>query len=239
MMIRYFASLLLATMFLCGCQKEDGHVINPLAANVTGSTTTPGNTTTPVTTTSTTYQPITANSYWKYANSITNDTSLITMTGTTSTINNQAYNAATSVAKSTGTTTTYFLVANHSYSTRSTASGITVETNYLIDTAAIGSKWTTKANDAGTIAGVPAQNVTYMVAKGLTKTVAGQTYTNVIKTTVHLQYNYGLGNGFEDSSVYDCYIAQGIGIIETDTDFYYFGVKQGSSTSILINYSIK
>ena len=188
------------------------------------------------------YYPLSNGSYWKYKittnTSSATDTSTVTMTGATTTINGLVYYNASTVSKSTGTSTGFIYYGNHSIVERSTTViyGITVQLNVLVDNLPLGGTWTSAVTDNGTINSVPAQLVGYITGVNLTKTVSGVTYNSVVHTTLHLQYNYG--SGFTDSAVYDCYLAKGVGIIENDADLSSSGIVLTSS-SVLIGYSVK
>lgn len=185
------------------------------------------------------YQPFSANSYWKYRVVIGSkvDTTTTTMTANTATFNNKIYHTVTSASTAyAGVQTGYMYADNHNYSIRATTliNGITVDIVYLNDAA---TTWTNKITDSGFINGVPAQIIGTLVDANISKTVSGKTYNNVIHTKVDLQYNL-TGTGFSSVTVYDYYIAKGIGIIENDATINAFGYSTTSTTS-LIDYAIK
>lgn len=188
-----------------------------------------------------TYQPITKDSYWKneadFGTSI--ETETVTMTGKTKTINNKIYNEAQSVFGKTATTSSaYYYNANHVYKIRSTSLvyGITVEFEYLNDTAKVGYSWTRNVTDDGTVNDVPARLIGKIKEVGLSKIVNGKTFKNVIHTEMQLQYN--MTGAFETSATYDTFIAKGVGIIQMNADLDLYGLKMTSTTK-LKEYSIK
>lgn len=193
---------------------------------------------TPTGSQSNTYMPVTKDTYWKYASTgLISDTTTNTITGSTTTFNNKVYYNESSVSQHYKTTSYGYLYSgNHIYSMKSTTftGTATVEFLYLNDTTSIGHSWTTSITDDGTLNGVPAQLIGTMMEKGISKTLYNKTFTNVIHTQLNLQYDMGLGAGFESYALYDFYIAKGIGIIEIDSS-----VIGLTSTLVLYDYSIK
>ena len=187
---------------------------------------------------SNTYMPQTKGTFWKYASTgLLSDTTTNTMTGGTTTFNNKVYYNETTVSQHYKTTSSNYLYSgNHIYSMKGTSFTGTVvaEFLYLNDTTSIGHSWTTSITDDGTLNGVPAQLTGTMMEKGISKTLYNKTFTNVIHTQLNLQYDMGLGAGFESYALYDFYIAKGIGIIEIDSN-----VIGLTSTLVLYDYSIK
>lgn len=185
-----------------------------------------------------TYQPVTKGSFWKYQAIVGNiqDTSTNTITGATATFNNKNYYVTNSVSHAAGSNNGYYYAADHKYMLRSStiASGITLEFYYLNDTMAVNHTWTAPLSDNGLVNGVPGRVVGKVMEKGINKTVGGKAFSNVIHTQIDLQYDL-LGTGFQSITLYDYYVAKGIGIIKIETSA--MGVLVGSSD--LIDYSIK
>ena len=184
-----------------------------------------------------TYLPVTSGTTWTYDDVIgtSHGTDIITLTGATSTINGKKYYALTGDKNGTKTTG-YFYAADHSYALRgSNASvGITLEIQLGNDSQPAGYTWTTHPTDDGLVEGIPAQTINKIIAKGISKTVNGKSYDNVIHTQVTLQYNIG---GYQTAAVYDIYMAKGIGMIEEDTDMTMVGLAYEKQT--LKSYTIK
>lgn len=136
------------------------------------------------------YMSFTANSTWNYqlVNNATPSTSnyVITSTNRDSTINGNAYHVFTN---SSGPNEYYFLTGSDYYTFRALGAGLggsSIETIYLKDNSTVGTNWV-KAVPI-TFAGVPVTvNVTNTIAaKGISKTVNGVTYTDVIQVTTTL-----------------------------------------------------
>lgn len=185
------------------------------------------------------YQPVTKGSYWKYratAGSII-DTSTITMTGATATFNGKTYYIANSTSRTTGASTGYYHADNHQISLRATSlmAGITAEFYYLNDTMAVNHTWISTLTDDGKVNGVPGRLVGKVIEKGVSKTVGGKAFANVIHTQLDLQYDYGLGTGYMSTMTYDYYTAKGVGMIKVETSVG--GVLIGSTD--IIDYAIK
>jgi hypothetical protein len=166
------------------------------------------------------YFPVTSGSTWTYNDAVVGGgigTLAITMTGSTSIINNKTYYVASSNSSVRGTTNGYYYSANHVYAIRATnaSAGVTIELQLGDDSKAVGDSWTTAPTDNGTVSGFPARTVNLVKEVNVSKVVNGKTFTNVIHTQVDLQYN--LGSGFQSTAKYDIYLAKGVGMIETDT----------------------
>lgn len=205
----YLFAALLLLMASCKLDKPDFSGYNKI-----DSTGNPGN---PVL--SDTYQPVNKGSYWKYKNVIgtETDTTTAVLTGESTVINNRTYyeGVGTSTVQPYNDTS-YLSRDNHIYTTLSTTGGVVVELYYLNDTTAVGHGWVAPINSTGSILGIPGQFVGKILKRGISKTVSGKTFANVIHSQVLLQYDYG--SGFSTYITYDNYVARGIGIIEVDTN---------------------
>lgn len=169
--------------------------------------------------TSDSYFPVTSGSTWTYKEEIAGATSstVIKMTGNTKTFNGKSYYEATSSSTVKGNTLGYFYTANHDFAILQTIPtyGINIEIHLGNDTKAAGYSWTTSPTADGYVNGFPAQMINTIKEKGISWVVNGKTFTNVMHTQVDLQYD--LGSGFMSYSVYDFYLAKGVGMIESDT----------------------
>lgn len=190
-----------------------------------------------------TYQPVSSGSYWKYTatTGTTIGHSVTTMNGLTATFNGKTYYANNNTSDQyAGSQISYFGIDNHNYRVRSTTLvyGITVDMIYLNDELSVGSTWTAKITDDGFVNGVPGRIVGKILETGISRSVSGKTFNNVIHTQVSLQYDYGIGKGFESAGTYDFFVAKNVGVIETDTNLSTFGFTL-SSITVLTEYLIK
>lgn len=229
-----FLGLLILTA-LNSCQKIPGHQIQPgSGSGSSGSTGGTGGSTTG------TYSPVTAGTNWVYKSVIGTsvDTATNTMSGNTTTINGKLYSVVNVTAVKGGNSTVYFATINHVYTAAQAIPTTTdiLEMQYLIDNAAVGTTWTTPASPTGTINGVPARISGKIAEAGISKTVSGIVFNNVIHSTILLQYDYG--SGFQTNATYEYYVAQNIGVIEVDSSVSAFGSSVTGSTTIL-SYKIK
>jgi len=215
-------SLLAVIAFLPACNKAG--IIGPGVTSVASL--------------SNSYQPTTSGSVWKYVNMVTGKPDeLITVkaVGTTFNINNRVYYTVTSASSLNGTATNYYFTNGVFYTIRgaSLVSGATSEFQYLDNSFTVGTKWTVSVNDAGFINGVPGRFVGSTIEKDVTKTIGENTFTNVIHTTVNLEFDYG--EGFVTTATYDYYVAKGVGMVEVDTSV------AGSvvSTETITSYDVK
>lgn len=226
---------------LNSCQKIPGHQIQPGSGigNSGGTGSTGGTGGTGGSTTGT-YSPVTAGTNWVYK-SVSGtyvDTLNYTMAGSTTTINSKLYSVVNLVSAKTGNSTGYFAAIKHVYTLAQSIPTTTdiLEMQYLIDNAAVGTTWTTPASPTGTINGVPARISGKITEVGISKTVTGMVFNNVIHSTILLQYDYGLG--YQTSGTYEYYVAQNVGVIEIDSSISSFGASVTGVNSLL-SYKIK
>lgn len=217
----------IATVMFSACKKD--HNDNPGGG-------TPG--------TSESYQPVTKGSKWSYRNESTVIPGLHTtsaavevdtleniMTDVTKVVNGKTYHKMSSTTGG-ESEDNYFAVSNHIYYNLNTDELVDgeVELPYLNDQAAVNTVWTTAIE----VPNAPkAQVKSTVVEKGITKSILGKNYSNVIHTMVELQI-------FEDANyvtfaTVDYYVARGVGVIGIYTSFD--GHVVGKSE--LISYSIK
>lgn len=111
-----------------------------------------------------------------------------------------------------------------------------VELDYLNEKESVGYTWTSHMSPTGNINGVPEQVIGTIKEKGISKTINGKTYNDVIHTSMNVQYN--VSNGYQTVATYDFYMAKGIGIILMDANIDSFGIKSTSRTELL-SYNIK
>jgi hypothetical protein len=182
------------------------------------------------------YLPLTEGSFWKYnyiSDGGTTDTLTVKMTGGTTGFDSKTYYNAQSTYKQ-GTSLGYFYAGNHLYTTRTADAGFgSIELQLLNDTASVGYTWTTFPTADGTLGGSPARTINTIKEKGITRTLNGKTFTDVIHTQVQLQYNNG--SGFGTAVTYDFYLAKGIGPIENDSNTE----DVLHETETIFDYSIK
>lgn len=213
----------LAVFSLVSCQKEVDNVLSPTNTN-------PGN--------SSNYQPLTLNTYWKYKDSLTGNVSQATMLNRTKLINNRNYTAALSTMGQQKDTAwmavdgpNYFVYAN--VVSPNTGAPASLLFHYLNDTASVGYSW---EYDAGHGNNMPAIVRTTIIEKGISHTVEGKTYSNVIHTRMELSYDiFGTVMKF---ATYDYYIAKGVGIVRTRTLIDVMGTRMETSSN-LVEYQIK
>lgn len=229
-------NLLAIAMIMAGCSKEASFEIN------TGGNT-GGNGNGGSQGGSDSYQPTSANSYWHYKETgdIT-DESTVTATGQKSTINGiDYYIFNTTSQQTTGPYQSYMGVKDHNYYNLGQGSqqGVTFSLNflYLNDTASVGYTWN---NNAGQGNGFTAHTPGKIMERGISLTVNGKTFNNVIHTQGNLVYDIP-GLGTLNSATYDYYVAKGVGIIRVIAavgDASITGATVHSTTD-LVDYSIK
>ena len=220
--------LLLAVVFvIASCQKEVSFD-DPSNGGGGGGGTTPD-----------TYQPVTKDSYWKYKDSaFTGQVTLMTATGQTQTISGKLYHVIKSETTGQPPATGYFYASKPWYGLRMDANnGIatTIEFVHLNDTASVGFTW---GNTMPPVNGLNAKVNSTLTERNITKTVAGKSYSNVIHTTLILEYELPIF-GWTPFATYEYYTAKGIGIIRIESDLSFMGQTAVRTVSDLIEYSIK
>lgn len=204
-MKKYLLLLLPLLAILNSCQKIDGTAINGINSGA-----------------SATYQPLTAGSTWKYRIDYSAsfgfsmvDTNVITMGSKTLTISNKLYTQAYENNIGFGIIDTgYYYASNHEYSTMEKVSAgsstYAVELLYLKDNVPVGTSWTASLSYP-TLGAV--QLTGKITEKGISKIVAGKTFTNVIHTTIQLQMSI---LGTPTTVTYEIYVAPNVGIVHVD-----------------------
>ena len=85
---------------------------------------------------------------------------------------------------------------------------------FLNDKEAVGYTWDFNGGQGG---GFTAKIPGKIIGRGLSMTVAGKNYTNVIHTQLTLAYEVPV-IGSTDFMIYDYYVAKGVGIIKVDSE---------------------
>jgi len=186
------------------------------------------------------YQPITKGSYWKYHDSQTNSDYTLTLTGEKRTINGIDFAVFTSTPASAGAEGMFGIHGHDLYlsvkgAIPGSTDGINLNFLYANDTASVGYTWD---NTAGQANGFTAYTPGKILEKGISLTVAGKNYSNVIHTQIVLQYDLPV-LGLVNASTYDYYVAKNIGIVRIVTigdPNFSPGLNE---TTDLIDYSIK
>lgn len=234
MRIRFFTILLLLlSVLVFSCQKEI-QPFDPSQPPITDTTNNGGDTSSV-----NSYQPLTTGSWWKYQDSATGAISLNTVASSTKTINGILHNAliATSDIQTDTVWTAaprpnYYLVLQGASPNTGAAFDLTF--HYLNDTASVGYNWQYNAGSGGDFT---AYITTTIVAKNLTMTIGGKTYTNVIQTRLDLSYD--IFGTLMDYGYYEYFTAQGVGILKIRAEIRNMGVPVMQTCSDLIDYSIQ
>jgi hypothetical protein len=186
-----------------------------------------------------TYQPMSANSYWKYRQSGTfTGESTLTATGKKKTVNGIDYYIFN--GSGVGGGEALFGIKDHNYYQLAQGvapNGASFDINflYLNDTASVGYTW---QHQAGQGNGFTAHTPGTIVEKGITMTVEGKTYKDVIHTRMEIQYDMPVF-GSITFATYDYYIAKNIGVIKADSEGDPILTNNAKTASNLFEYSIK
>ena len=234
MRIRFFALLtLLFSLFIVSCQKEYDP-FDPSQQPATGDSTSNGSDTS----SAGTYFPLTTGTWWKYKDSLTSVETTTTLASPTRMINGILYKAFVTVSDIQNDTEwvaaprpNYYLSAQ---GVSPSGSVYDLTFNYLNDTASVGYSW---RYNAGSGNDFTAYVTTTIVAKNLTITVAGKTYTNVIQTRLDLAYD--IFGTVSDYGNYNYFTAKGVGIVKIRSELSLAGVPVYKTSSDLLDYSIK
>ena len=190
-----------------------------------------------------TYMPVSKNSYWKYKlTGIFPGETTLTCTGTSRTVNGLSCIVFTSTSTSTpGTAEGFFAIKDHNYYTiqkgvsPNTGAAFDINFLYLNDTASVGYNWNYKAGQGN---GYTAYLDGTIMEKGITMTVEGKTYKDVIHTEIELQYDIPMV-GILTFATYDYYVAKNVGIIKLDSEGNPVLSPGTQSFMDLIEYSVK
>ena len=188
-----------------------------------------------------TYQPISKDSYWKYRQTGTfGGDYTITSTGQKRTQNGIEYTVFTSMPAS-STSDQLFgskdhnLYASFTGTSPNTGAPFSINMLYLNDTASVGYAW---QHTAGQGNGFTAFTPGIIVEKGISLTVAGKTFNNVIHSQIELQYELSIF-GTVTFATYDYFVAKDVGIIRIETNGDPILAPGVNAISDLIEYSIK
>lgn len=203
-----------------GCQKE----IEDKSGNSTGGGTSLN-----------TYLPLTSGTFWKLKDSTSGTIQTNTVTSKTKTINGILYTAVTNDQSSDTAYMAQVGADYYLYQAAVTASGGTASVlmHFLNDTAAVGQTW---QYDGGSGNGFPIIMTGKIIERGISVTVNGKTYTNVIHTRLHMAYDI-LGT-ITDATDYDFYVAKGVGIVQVRTLLDFLGVTI-PALNYLVDYNIR
>ncbi|WP_290790162.1 hypothetical protein [Flavihumibacter sp. UBA7668] len=217
-----------AAITVISCQKE----INPLEEDGT----LPGEEV--VVPASDSYMPYTKGSTWKYTDSVTGFIFVLQASDDHKTVNGISYNKYEVIEGTSEGDLWYGKLKNDYYllMEAGSLSGISADINmlFLNDKEAAGFTWT---KDAGSANGFPARIKGQIIEKGITKTIEGKTFKDIIHTTVSLEYNM-LGQ-WMSVGIYTFYCAKGIGLVKLDSGLDALGQVRLLQSSRLIEYSIK
>ena len=222
-----WSALFCFVIFLFSCQQEvDPDLI-----------TDPTNPTNPVNSAES-YHPLSANSFWKFRDSATNTISTLKAINVTKSINGRTYTAILNMyGAQIDTVWAASPKPNYYYNMKgfspNTGAPFDLLFHYLNDTAAVGTSWDYNAGHGN---GFTALMTTTIMAKNMTMTIAGKTYTNVIHTRLDLSYD--LMGMVTDFGFYDYYISKGVGIVRIRGELDAFGFVN-VSCSDLVDHDIQ
>ncbi|WP_143822258.1 hypothetical protein [Mucilaginibacter pedocola] len=213
------SAIAITTLLFSACKKDND---NKPGDNVTGN-----------------YQPLTTGSTWSYRNEgialgegeAEVDTTVNTMTATTKVFNGKTFRELKSVS-GTETTNSYFGIDNHFYYNHTVvdAANAELELPYLNDEKAVNDSWTVPV----VIEEAPESQIKgTIVEKGISKTILGKTYNNIIHTKLELQSKDE--GQYVTVFTFDFYVAKNIGVVGVYTS--YDGAQL--SKSELISHNIK
>lgn len=216
---------------LLSCQKEVGFG-SPVTGNTGGNGTNTGNATG-------SYHPLTAGSYWKYKDTASGAEAMQKATATLRSINGRNYTAVVAVPGGTANDTTWMASTTPDYYmyldavNPTSGSAAQILFHYLNDSLPVGANWTYVAGQGN---GYTANIKTSIVARGLTMTIQGKTYNNVIHTTQAISYLM-FGQNM-DMGTYDYYISKGVGIIKVRATISQMGQVLMVQTKELVEHVV-
>jgi len=214
--------LLLASFILVACQKEIDETTTEGGGGPGGN---------PVTGTS--YNPLSTGSWWKWKDTASGATTTSTVINKNKTANNIVYTALlsdngsrTDTAWAASPRPNYYLAAQGV--SPNTGAPYDLVFHFLNDTASVGYSWQYNAGQGN---GFTSLIKTTIIAKGLSMTVEGKNYTDVIHTKLDLSYDiFGMVMQF---ATYDYFTARGVGIIKVRTDINAFGTSMQTCMNLV------
>ena len=202
----------------------------------------------PVPASPTTYFPQTKGTSWKYRDSVYGlitdtvnvhgvrvDTLSFTITGTTTDFNSKVcYNASIVSRVYGGGGMAYYYAGSHVFALYQSTPpwGFTIM-QVMTDTASVGYTWISNPSLVNVLNGYPVQTINTILEKNISRVVNGKMFSNVVHSSSNFQINKN-GNGFQNIAHFDFYLAQGVGLIEKDVQ--YFGYINEVET--IIGYNI-
>ncbi len=180
------------------------------------------NPTSPSTDTTTLYMPLTAGSMWTYTGSIGN--TIDVMAGD-SVLLGHTYRIMIGTANGTSQPSVLRAVGTGINITMPDTNGVLRDVVYIKDGIKTGDSWSNYSTNSG----IPSFYDYTCLGTGLTRTVQGKSYTNVMALTQTIGYNFGGQRIVAGTAT--TYFAMGVGMIATD-------LSNGQSME-LVSYSIK
>lgn len=229
------ALVLVTSLSIISCQKE----LDPYSPQTTDSTGVPVDTSLVDTSTSGAYHPVTVGSFWTYKDSASGAESTNSIGDSSKVINNILFRQYLSTGNAQSVAgwiaspgPGYYLVAQGT--SPNTGAPFDLTFYFLNDTASVGYSWDYTAGSGN---GFTAYTTTTIVAKGLTMTVEGKTYTDVTQT--HLDISYNILGQLLNYGGYDYFMAKGVGFIKIRAKLSLDGTSAVQTCSNLIDYEIK
>ena len=184
------------------------------------------------------FNPLSTGSWWKYKDSASGSVSTNTVGSDTRTFSSIVYKALVSTTD-TQTDTLWAASPQPDYYLAAkgvSPSGSTYDLTfyYLNDTASVGYS---KRYNAGSGNDFTAYITTTIIAKDLTMTIAGKTYTNITQTRLDLSYDF-FGTVTE-SGFYNYFTAKGVGIVKIRAEVELGGISVLQTCSDLTDYHIE
>lgn len=188
------------------------------------------------------YQPVNKGSYWKYKQTgiFAGEYEMVS-TGQTQTIDGILY---TSFTDGSGGTAGQMMLGKKGSNYYLRAAGNSPNTGapydltqlYLNETEAVGFTWDFLGGHGN---GFTARTPGKILEKGISLTVQGKTYTDVIHTQIKLQYVMPAPIGQIEAITYEYYVAKGVGMIRIESAGDPVWTGGITSVSELVEYSIK
>ena len=187
------------------------------------------------------YLPLTKGTTWKYKETgFSNTEYTMTVTDRKQTVNNINFTVVTSDFSGTVTEglmaqkgANYYI--NQSGNSPNTGASFDFTMLFLNDKEAAGYTWDFNGGQGG---GFTAKIPGKIIGRGLSMTVAGKNYTDVIHTQLTMSYDIPM-IGTVDAMIYDYYVAKGVGIIRIESETPPAIPVPVSSVVELQDYSIK
>ena len=213
--MKKFLSLAFVALLFTACQKDyDNTTTSSSAAGAASAS----------------YFPLTAGSTWLHRSQVFGEYTTTVLPGDTI-IDNKKFSIVTTLG---GARQFYHQQGGNISSYGQSFGGVPVPNFIVLKEGGLGTKWTNTLTSPGAVSTFNSE----IKAVGLTRTVLGKQYKDVIQVEIR-QTVTAPGFGTFDAGTYVQFYAKGVGAIEGFSQYDFMGLTPYSDTTRLVSYTIK